>query len=636
MSTIQFYTLFHLNLAYSSIEEGQRKELVEKCYWPLLRVIKDLDFPCAIEASAYTLEEIAKIDSAFISELSELIANNKVEFVASAYVQSIGPLLPAGFNKANLFLGNQVYKTLLGVVPSIALVNEQAFSNGLISLYREAGFDALIMEWNNAAAVHPEWEAEWRYHPQTAIDDHGNSIPVIWSDSISFQQFQRYVHADIDRHSYEKFIDSHRGKNSRSLCLYANDAEIFNFRPGRYHTEANLVESEWVKIRELFADLKNNPQMLISLPSQVLIDNSNHAFNPIMLGSAALPVPVKKQGKYNLLRWANSGRNDLEVNTRCRRIFEAIKDDPIDDPVWKELCRLWASDFRTHITSLRWETYIKELANLETRVLKTSLAPVASSLQIINPGQIVELAAGKTRVNLDARRGLSIRECYLGETETPLFGLIPHGHFHDIRYAADWYSGHMTYEVGGHHKITDLCSGSLSQHENQVTTDISIQNFGRLSKTVIVDEDAVLALRYQFTVNPEFDGVWRCGFMTLNPECFDINSLFFATHNGGDYIETFIIEREFDHGRPVSHLVSANTGLGASNGEIFVGDAEKKLKISFDPAELCVTPMLSFAKVDDSYLFRLWFSLRELDDTRRFDPTQSIAYDFNIKINLAG
>ncbi|MDH5216522.1 MAG: glycoside hydrolase family 57 [Gammaproteobacteria bacterium] len=631
---LQVYTLFHLNLSYSSIEEKQRDEVILKCYWPLLQAIKDLGFPCAIEATAYTLEEISRLDTSFINELSELIKNGQVELVASGYVQAIAPLLPAGFNRANLLLGNQVYKNLLGIVPKIVLANEQAYSNGLVSLYCEAGFDAVIMEWNNAAAVHPEWNAEWRYHPQKAVDDHANSIPIIWSDSISFQQFQRYVHADIDRDSYENYIESHKGDLTRNLCLYANDAEIFDFRPGRYHTEADLVESEWVKIRQLFTDLKNNSDIQIVLPSQLLSDSSIDAFNPVKLGNAELPVPVKKQGKYNLLRWANSGRNDLEINTRCRRIFEAIKDVPLEDPVWKTLCRLWASDFRTHITSLRWEVYIKELTDLEVSVLKVPVAPATISPQKINPGQVVELADGKTRVSLDTRRGLSIRECYLGETATPLFGLIPHGRFHDIRFAADWYSGHMTYEIGGHHKITDLCSGTVSQHDNQMITDISIHNFGQLSKAVVVDDDEGLVLRYQFRVNPEFDGVWRCGFITLNPACFDINTLCYATHNGGDELEAFDIGPAFDHGRPVSHLVSANTGLGATNGEIFIGDAAKKLHVRFDPGELAVIPMLSFAKVDGSYLLRLWFSLRELDDTRRFDQTQRIEYDFSFKISL--
>ena len=37
----------------------------------------------------------------------------------------------------------------------------------------------------------------------------------------------------------------------RALCLYASDAEIFDFRPGRYRTEDAIAgESEWSRIAE--------------------------------------------------------------------------------------------------------------------------------------------------------------------------------------------------------------------------------------------------------------------------------------------------------------------------------------------------------------------------------------------------
>ncbi len=36
--TLQLFALFHLNLAFSSIEEEQRAEVIARCYWPLLRL----------------------------------------------------------------------------------------------------------------------------------------------------------------------------------------------------------------------------------------------------------------------------------------------------------------------------------------------------------------------------------------------------------------------------------------------------------------------------------------------------------------------------------------------------------------------------------------------------------------------
>ena len=74
----------------------------------------------------------------------------------------IGPLVPSRVTAENLRLGLEIYERLLGVRPRIALVNEQAYAGGLVGLYCDAGFDALIMDFDNPSAAHPEWDAQDR------------------------------------------------------------------------------------------------------------------------------------------------------------------------------------------------------------------------------------------------------------------------------------------------------------------------------------------------------------------------------------------------------------------------------------------------------------------------------------------
>ena len=38
-ATLHLFALFHLNLAFSSIEEEQRSDVIKRCYWPLLEQI---------------------------------------------------------------------------------------------------------------------------------------------------------------------------------------------------------------------------------------------------------------------------------------------------------------------------------------------------------------------------------------------------------------------------------------------------------------------------------------------------------------------------------------------------------------------------------------------------------------------
>ncbi len=70
--TLQLFALFHLNLAFSSIEEEQRGEVIARCYWPLLRLAEKFG-PIGIEATGFTLEEIARRDPEWIAKARELI-----------------------------------------------------------------------------------------------------------------------------------------------------------------------------------------------------------------------------------------------------------------------------------------------------------------------------------------------------------------------------------------------------------------------------------------------------------------------------------------------------------------------------------------------------------------------------------
>ena len=90
---MKLFIYFHLNLAYSSIEEEERLTVIERCYWPLLRLIEKYKIPVGLEASAYTLGEINRLDPAFIKKLKILIKNNDCDFIGSGFSQIIGPLV---------------------------------------------------------------------------------------------------------------------------------------------------------------------------------------------------------------------------------------------------------------------------------------------------------------------------------------------------------------------------------------------------------------------------------------------------------------------------------------------------------------------------------------------------------------
>src|SRR5437868_15229909 len=129
-SGLRIFAFFHLNLAFSSIEEERRGEVIARCYWPLLRLAERCG-PIGMEISGYTLEEIAARDPEWIGRARTLIAQGRIELIGSGYSQMIGPLVPARMTVENLRLGHEIYEKRLDVHPRVALINEQAYAAGL-------------------------------------------------------------------------------------------------------------------------------------------------------------------------------------------------------------------------------------------------------------------------------------------------------------------------------------------------------------------------------------------------------------------------------------------------------------------------------------------------------------------------
>ncbi len=646
---LKTFSFFHLNLAYSAIGVEQRKDVIDRCYWPLLRLARARQLPFGIEASAWTLETIADIDPAWLAELRDLVTNGPCEFIGCGYAQVIGPLVPAEVNEANFRIGMQRYEDLLGLRPKIALVNEQAYSAGLVPLYRNAGYEALIMEWNNPARAHPEWDAEWRYLPQYACGTSDAMMPLIWNQSVSFQKVQRYVHGEMELDEYLAYVLSHQGQATRAFPIYGNDVEVFDFRPGRYMTEAPLhAFGEWQRIDAMYAALQGHPDLEMVPPSAVLdLMDLTGAGNRLHLETAAHPVPVKKQDKYNLLRWAVTGRDDLGINTTCWRICEAMRaSGTATESDWTELCFLWSSDFRTHITEARWADYRTRLARFNERWQLSepvSLLPdevettSTGDIEITRLGRFLEIKGKRFHLRLNCLRGLAL-ESLIDHTvsDRALCGTVHHGYYDDIQWAADYYSGHMVFESPGRPKVTDLSPVEpvITWENGALLIKGSIKTaLGMVEKQWRVDEArgrVTLSYRLHWK-NIDF-GSLRLGYLTLNPEAFASSNLSYKTHNGGRDCESFsLVNGDFDHGSPVSFLISANQALGLTAGQLLIGDAAAIIGVEIDKSKRAAVGLVSHRKIQDSYLCRISFTLKELDDTSR--GRHDTDYDFELSVS---
>jgi hypothetical protein len=77
---LNLFALFHLNLAFSSIEEEQRAQVIRDCYGPVLD-LAERHGPVGVEATAYTLQVIETLEPAWLERLRHLINSGKVELI---------------------------------------------------------------------------------------------------------------------------------------------------------------------------------------------------------------------------------------------------------------------------------------------------------------------------------------------------------------------------------------------------------------------------------------------------------------------------------------------------------------------------------------------------------------------------
>ncbi|MAL97120.1 glycoside hydrolase [Hydrocarboniclastica marina] len=623
-SPTQLYAIFHLNLAFSSVEIEAHADVVSRCYWPLLRQAESGNVPLGLEITLYTLECIQRIAPDWIEAFRSLLQAGHCELIASGDSQIIGPLVPAEVNRWNLRLGQQGYQKILGVTPRLAFINEQAVSPGLLNIYLETGFEAVVIEWDNPSSHNPDWQRNMLHRPSTLVSASGQPIKVIWNSAVAFQKFQRYAHNDITLEDYLDGLDRLVGQDCQCFPVYGSDAEVFDYRPGRYTVEAEQGHGEWERLDRLFQAISGQERYQLVLPYEAL---AHWREEPVLtLATADYPISVKKQAKYNITRWALSGRNDLVLNSLCFQRFQALQSSSVTtSEEWRNLCRLWASDFRTHLTQRRYDALRAELGlNVQPPVPASYTAqpgvPTNMTVNLDESRRYLRIETPGLRLVLNMKRGMSIVSLAFVEHDwEPVMGTHFHGHFDHIGFSADYYSNHLVMErFRERDRVTDLApvDWALSQADGRMLVSAGLETAqGRLVKHYWISENEI-ECGFAFAGPKRPEASLRLGFITLI-DCG--NRPWFACHNGGDVEERIVVDKDIDHGRPVSSIVSASAGLGATTGEFKFGSGSCGLRLTWEPSECAALPMVSSLEVNRKYLNRMWFSLIEADETLKPD-----------------
>lgn len=616
-----FYSIYHANLAFSAIEEAEIPTVIDKCYFPLLDLVEALHVKIGLELSGFTLEKIQHYRPQWIARFKQLCENHEMELIGSGYMQIIGPIVPYEVNIQNQQIGLETYHNILDITPKIAYINEQTFSKSMVDVYHEAGYEAIAMEWNNAFSIHPSWKNSYTYTPAIA-EGISYNLPILWTDSILFQQFQRTIHNEQTFDDYFNFFTNYISPKHKCIPIYSSDLEIFNYRPGRFETEANLNKNEWDRTKEILILLeqKGTFELPITVLHSYLSQN-----NILSLTNSANPIIVKKQDKYALGRWSVCGHDANYINTLCYN-YLALLNEKSTPHQWKELLQFWGSDYRTHTTLKKWQSAIETLeAKLSTPPIKI-LPTLENDVELTHSEHKIIFEKDGIKISFLENKGLALEAMYIQGIKQP-FGTIKHGELSHIGYVADFFTGSSVIESSQTKKVSDLVLVSHYQfekiaqniytlsatiHMKDIATEYKCWTINTLNKTLMLSIDLKL---HTFIA-----GSIRLGTFTLLPQK-TFHDLSYLSHNGGKEYEKYPLSNiEIKHHLSKSLLQSSSSGIGATGGKIiFANSAYNFVTLTINQQKSSPLVMLQNNVDFHKYLTRVFFSVQELDDTLKIN-----------------
>ena len=645
------YLFFHLNLFFSSLPENKRKEVIKKCYWPLLNLIYKSDFNIGIEITGWTLNEINKLDQKWIIFFKKLLLQEKTYLIGSSYTQAIFPLMPDKVNTFNIKHGKWIYKKILNQVPKIAYVNEQCFSKSVVDLYKSQKYQTLIMDWD-CIKNNKNIRKQLKFYPQK-LKGNKSTINVIWNSSTNFQNFQKTIHSKLSALEYFKIFEKANKFQEGIINIYGSDAEIFDFRLKRFENESKISNqnpNEWQKIHDVLNEFKKKKFNFLNLNHLNKINfKSKFKKNLIDITSFENIIPTKKQTKYNPVRWFVGGQDNYTINTACWRIYLKSKKNI---NILKKLCYYWSSDFRTHIEKKRYKKFFIKIKKEEKKlikknyvneILKNKFSFKRNKYLLENNEKTIYYNDSKYFFEFDKERGLTLNSFGLIKDQLRCSYITKYnqGDYLNDKLNADFYNGHNVVE-NSYLKLSDLDqrgSINISKKNNFITFSNKFYKKDIIyfeKKWYFDTREKVMYLHNKVKTSDEVFLTIRCNYFNLNHKNFDFNKLKISTKNGGKYKEIFHLKgsKNFYHDETLSPKFTSKNCFGNTDGNINFSDDKSEINFQIFNEVGISAPMLCFQKEkNNSYFLRLLMSFKENNDVKNNPKKKFFENLISIKIN---
>ena len=146
MNTPKIIFMPHANIQYSQLAPERRPWVMKNCYEKLFDVVAGGDYKIAFEASGITIEEMAKQAPEVLAKLKKLVADGKVEPVASPYIHFMLANIPYEVCVDSLIHSRDVWEKYVGFRPVVGWNPECGWAGYIPDAYKEAGFESLVMD----------------------------------------------------------------------------------------------------------------------------------------------------------------------------------------------------------------------------------------------------------------------------------------------------------------------------------------------------------------------------------------------------------------------------------------------------------------------------------------------------------
>ncbi|MGE9292278.1 MAG: glycoside hydrolase family 57, partial [Puniceicoccales bacterium] len=146
----------HGNLQYSQLEPSRRPWVIDQSYEPLFDLVEAHGVKIGFEASGETLRVLAEERPRVLYKLKHLMEEGLVEGVGSPYTHIMLANLPPEVGLESLKDGLDAWEKYTGFRPRLGWNPECSWANFIPEIFREAGFDSLVMDGDSFLLSFPE------------------------------------------------------------------------------------------------------------------------------------------------------------------------------------------------------------------------------------------------------------------------------------------------------------------------------------------------------------------------------------------------------------------------------------------------------------------------------------------------